>query len=282
MLGQVLENRIAKAAVEGDMAGAGQLPGEQMLTLYRRWAAGRTGLLITGNVMVRAQALTAPVGLLLDDRSPLKLFADWVKAAKSGGGAVWMQINHPGPPGRLRHAGCRAGDRAARALGVDLGELSGDSYMVPVIWSDKALASAAGMARVRHQTRRLARGRDTRFTISPAFALLPERHKQSPCPAWLSRLAEDDAADGAQMSHASGRPRPRTSREVPGEGGLRNAASTGPSVAGAATAYRSKLVCPCGGHGRGDHVQRMPTIFMTLSAPVRRPAQVSGVMPLGG
>ncbi|GHB07622.1 NADH:flavin oxidoreductase/NADH oxidase family protein [Streptomyces termitum] len=94
--GGVLPNRIAKAAMEENMAGDGQLPDERFLTLYRRWAAGGTGLLITGNVMVHAEALTGPAGVVLDARAPLEPFAAWARAAKSGGGAVWMQLNHPG------------------------------------------------------------------------------------------------------------------------------------------------------------------------------------------
>lgn len=94
--GQVLGNRIAKAAMEENMAGDGQLPDQELLTLYRRWAAGGTGLLITGNVMVHAEALTGPGGVVLDEHAPLKPFSDWAKAGKSGGGAIWMQINHPG------------------------------------------------------------------------------------------------------------------------------------------------------------------------------------------
>ncbi|MFB7343781.1 NADH:flavin oxidoreductase/NADH oxidase family protein [Streptomyces hydrogenans] len=94
--GQVLRNRIAKAAMEENMADDGQLPGGRLLSLYRRWAAGGTGLLITGNVMVHAEALTGPAGVVLDEHAPLRPFADWAAAAKSGGGAVWMQINHPG------------------------------------------------------------------------------------------------------------------------------------------------------------------------------------------
>lgn len=94
--GQVLKNRIAKAAMEENMAGDGQLPDEQLFTLYRQWAAGGTGLLITGNVMVHAEALTGPAGVVLDEHAPLKPFTEWAKAGKSGGGAIWMQINHPG------------------------------------------------------------------------------------------------------------------------------------------------------------------------------------------
>ncbi|MEU3278613.1 NADH:flavin oxidoreductase/NADH oxidase family protein [Streptomyces antibioticus] len=94
--GQVLKNRIAKAAMEENMAGDGQLPDRDLLSLYRRWAAGGTGLLITGNVMVHAEALTGPAGVVLDAHAPLEPFTEWAKAGKSGGGAIWMQINHPG------------------------------------------------------------------------------------------------------------------------------------------------------------------------------------------
>ncbi|MCP3812117.1 2,4-dienoyl-CoA reductase, partial [Mycobacteriaceae bacterium Msp059] len=45
--GQVLRNRIAKAAMEEGMAGKAQLPDERLIALYRRWGAGGTGLLIT-------------------------------------------------------------------------------------------------------------------------------------------------------------------------------------------------------------------------------------------
>ncbi|MFJ1594235.1 NADH:flavin oxidoreductase/NADH oxidase family protein [Kitasatospora albolonga] len=94
--GRVLTNRIAKAAMEENMAGDGQLPDERLFTLYRRWAAGGTGLLITGNVMVHAEALAGPAGVVLDENAPLEPFAEWAEAGKSGGGAIWMQINHPG------------------------------------------------------------------------------------------------------------------------------------------------------------------------------------------
>ncbi|AGP31495.1 NADH:flavin oxidoreductase/NADH oxidase family protein [Corynebacterium terpenotabidum] len=94
--GQILPNRIAKAAMEENMAATGQLPGRHLDTLYRTWALGGAGLLITGNVMVHDAAMTGPAGVVLDERSPLDPFRDWAIAAHSGGGRVWMQINHPG------------------------------------------------------------------------------------------------------------------------------------------------------------------------------------------
>ncbi|MEV0264692.1 NADH:flavin oxidoreductase/NADH oxidase family protein [Streptomyces sp. NPDC050617] len=119
--GAVLGNRVAKAAMEENMAGDGQLPDRQLLALYRRWAAGGTGLLITGNVMVHAEALAGPAGVVLDDAAPLGPFIQWAKAAKSGGGSVWMQINHPGRQIQADMPGVVWGPSA---VGLDLGRHS--------------------------------------------------------------------------------------------------------------------------------------------------------------
>ncbi|WP_213577000.1 NADH:flavin oxidoreductase/NADH oxidase family protein [Rhodococcus sp. USK13] len=94
--GQTLRNRVAKAAMEEGMAGTAQLPDERLIELYRRWGAGGAGLLITGNVMVHAEALTGPGGIVLDAAAPLAPFAAWAQAGKAAGAAMWMQISHPG------------------------------------------------------------------------------------------------------------------------------------------------------------------------------------------
>jgi 2,4-dienoyl-CoA reductase-like NADH-dependent reductase (Old Yellow Enzyme family) len=94
--GGTLRNRVAKAAMEEGMAGDSQLPDERLISLYRRWGEGGAGLLITGNVMVHAEAMTGPGGIVLDDRAPIDPFARWADAGKAGGAAMWMQISHPG------------------------------------------------------------------------------------------------------------------------------------------------------------------------------------------
>ncbi|MGW4354851.1 oxidoreductase [Nocardia sp. NPDC004582] len=98
--GVTLPNRLVKAAMEENMAASGQLPDRALFQLYRRWSRGGVGLIITGNVMVHAEALTGPGGVVLDQDSPLEPFRQWADAAKSGGARVWMQINHspPAPP----------------------------------------------------------------------------------------------------------------------------------------------------------------------------------------
>jgi len=94
--GTVLPNRIAKAAMEENMAIEGHLPGDAMFRLYESWANGGTGLLITGNVMVDHRAMTGPGGVSLETNTPIAPFEKWVKAGKSNGTHMWMQINHPG------------------------------------------------------------------------------------------------------------------------------------------------------------------------------------------
>jgi 2,4-dienoyl-CoA reductase-like NADH-dependent reductase (Old Yellow Enzyme family) len=94
--GQRLRNRIAKAAMEEGMAGQAQLPDQRLISLYRHWGAGGSGLLITGNVMVHAEALTGPGGIVLDEGSSLEPFVEWARAGKTAGAAMWMQISHPG------------------------------------------------------------------------------------------------------------------------------------------------------------------------------------------
>ena len=94
--GNLIKNRLAKAAMEENMAEALQLPGKALRTLYRTWADGGVGLIITGNVMVDHKAMTGPGGLVLESRTPLAPFAELAKEAKRNNTRLWMQINHPG------------------------------------------------------------------------------------------------------------------------------------------------------------------------------------------
>jgi len=119
--GQVLGNRIAKAAMEEGMAGRAQLSDQRLIALYRRWGAGGAGLLITGNVMVDAEALTGPGGVVLDTDAPLEPFTAWAQAGKTDGAAMWMQISHPGRQVQANMPGVVWGPSD---VGVDLGKRS--------------------------------------------------------------------------------------------------------------------------------------------------------------
>jgi 2,4-dienoyl-CoA reductase-like NADH-dependent reductase (Old Yellow Enzyme family) len=119
--GATVRNRVAKAAMEENMAGSAQLPDERLISLYRRWGAGGAGLLITGNVMIHAEALTGPGGVVLDEVAPLDPFTRWADAGKAAGAAFWMQISHPGRQVRAEMPGVVW---APSAVAVELGKHS--------------------------------------------------------------------------------------------------------------------------------------------------------------
>lgn len=119
--GAVIPNRIAKAAMEENMADRHHLPSAELVTLYRAWAEGGAGLIITGNVMVDARALTGPAGVVLEDDRNLDRFRQWADAGRARGAQFWMQINHPG---RQMPASLGQQAIAPSAIAVDIGALS--------------------------------------------------------------------------------------------------------------------------------------------------------------
>lgn len=99
--GQIIPNRLCKAAMEENMAEAGQVPGAALVNLYQKWASGGAGLILTGNVMVSPNAMTGPGGVYLGQETlsvpdHRARFERWAEAGKSGGGKLYMQISHPG------------------------------------------------------------------------------------------------------------------------------------------------------------------------------------------
>lgn len=93
--GSQLNNRIAKSAMEEDLANLG-LPSEGHQQLYRGWSEGGAGLLISGNVVVDKRHPTDPRVVALEDDSQREPFRAWAKAGRVAGNQLIMQINHPG------------------------------------------------------------------------------------------------------------------------------------------------------------------------------------------
>ncbi|MCV0382834.1 MAG: NADH:flavin oxidoreductase/NADH oxidase family protein [Erythrobacter sp.] len=119
--GQIIPNRIAKASMEENMASGDHSPGEALLKLYRQWAEGGAGLLLTGNVMVAADAVTGPGGVILDAAQPLEPFKEWAAVGRFGGGRIWMQINHPG---RQVFAATNPDSIAPSAVPMEMGDFT--------------------------------------------------------------------------------------------------------------------------------------------------------------
>ena len=94
--GAVLPNRIAKAAMTEGLADERDRATPRLATLYRRWSAGGSGLLITGNVMVDRRWLERPGNVVLEEDGGAAPLADWARAGTAAGNHLWMQISHPG------------------------------------------------------------------------------------------------------------------------------------------------------------------------------------------
>lgn len=95
--GVKLPNRLAKSALSEQLGTIGShAPDERLVRLYRRWAQGGSGLLVTGNVMVDRRALGEPANVVVEDDRDLEALAAWAAAAKSEGAVAIVQVNHPG------------------------------------------------------------------------------------------------------------------------------------------------------------------------------------------
>lgn len=119
--GTTLFNRIAKAAMEENLADASQGPSAELLRLYQAWAEGGAGLLLSGNVMVDRRAMTGPGGVVLEDERQLDKFREWARIGRARGAQFWMQINHPG---RQMQANLGQQTVAPSAVALELGGLS--------------------------------------------------------------------------------------------------------------------------------------------------------------
>ncbi len=92
-------NRILKSAMSEVLAVQGKhVPTEEHYRVYKRWAEGGTGIIISGNVMIDPAALGEPGNVVLENDAHLDRFKAWADAVHSGNpeAQFWMQINHPG------------------------------------------------------------------------------------------------------------------------------------------------------------------------------------------
>lgn len=119
--GNTIPNRLAKAAMEENIADLDFTPSQPLINIYQHWAEGDVGLIITGNVMIDATAVTGPAGVVLENDRHLDKFKQWAKISRSHGAQVWMQINHPG---RQMQANLGQPTYAPSAIALNMGKLS--------------------------------------------------------------------------------------------------------------------------------------------------------------
>jgi len=94
--GTVIKNRLFKSAMSEQLGDKSHNPTRGLANLYRRWAQGGIGLMMSGNIMVDRTALGEPKNVVLDEQSDMNPFKEWTKAGTENGAQLWAQINHPG------------------------------------------------------------------------------------------------------------------------------------------------------------------------------------------
>ena len=94
--GTTIKNRFFKSAMSGGMGTRDFQPKKNIATLYKRWAEGGTGLIITGNIMVDPKGTAEPGNIVFDKNSNMEILKDWAKQGQQHGAKVMVQLNHPG------------------------------------------------------------------------------------------------------------------------------------------------------------------------------------------
>lgn len=91
-----LKNRFMKSAMSEVLGSKKYAPTNAHEQLYRTWAQGGTGLLITGNVMVDSQYIGELGNVVIENETTLPQLQNWSSAGTENNTHLWMQINHPG------------------------------------------------------------------------------------------------------------------------------------------------------------------------------------------
>jgi len=94
--GTMIKNRIFKSAMSEALGTANQNPTQSLVTLYKTWAEGGAGIVMTGNVMIDRTALGEPNNVAIEDERDLAMLTKWAKAGTENDTHLWIQLNHPG------------------------------------------------------------------------------------------------------------------------------------------------------------------------------------------
>ncbi|MDH3338215.1 MAG: NADH:flavin oxidoreductase, partial [Gammaproteobacteria bacterium] len=97
--GAILKNRLCKAAMTEGLADERNRATDRHVTLYRRWAEGGAGLLLTGNVQVDRRYLERAGNIVVDgpqDGAQLAALEAMTGAGTGNDTHLWMQISHAG------------------------------------------------------------------------------------------------------------------------------------------------------------------------------------------
>jgi 2,4-dienoyl-CoA reductase-like NADH-dependent reductase (Old Yellow Enzyme family) len=144
--GVTIRNRLGKSAMTEGLADADNRATAAHARLYRAWADGGSGLLITGNVQVSRRHLERPGNIAIEGPQGAEAMAGlktMAAAASANGAACFVQLSHAG---RQTPVGINPHPHAPSAIPV---ALPGKQFGVPQALSDaeiEALVQAFGHA----------------------------------------------------------------------------------------------------------------------------------------
>lgn len=107
--GAQIKNRICKAAMTERIAFADNYTNQRHLNLYKKWADGDIGILLTGNVQVDKNHLEGPANVCIEEDTyaeQLPLLRKWAEEGTRNNTHLWMQISHAGrqTPGEINQS----------------------------------------------------------------------------------------------------------------------------------------------------------------------------------
>lgn len=94
-----IPNRLCKAAMTEGLAEPGGRAGARIARLYKTWAQGGAGLILTGNIMVDRRFRERPANIVVDgpqDEAAMAGLSAFAAAAKAAGNVAVAQISHAG------------------------------------------------------------------------------------------------------------------------------------------------------------------------------------------
>jgi len=94
--GVVIKNRLAKAPLTEGLADGWNRATGRHVALYRQWAAGGSGIVVTGNVQIDRRYLERPGNVVIDGNGGEAALAAYAQAGTANNTQLWMQISHPG------------------------------------------------------------------------------------------------------------------------------------------------------------------------------------------
>lgn len=94
--GATLKNRLFKSAMTEGLAGPDGHANERHNNLYRQWAEGGAGMLLSGNVMIDRRYLERPGNVVVDGNGGEQALRDLARTVTERNCHLWMQVSHPG------------------------------------------------------------------------------------------------------------------------------------------------------------------------------------------